>query len=136
MPNTILQEKLRQEYNSQMAAQQKVANDQALRPRQEELDASDRIIRAISKKYARRISVEGITDSLKEEISLQVKSEIGAITSSYEEASRMEKLILDTMFGLGPLEVFMAPGSTVTDIIVHRYNHICIKDEQIGRAHV
>ena len=129
MAETILQKKLQQDHDSQLAAREKVANQQALRPKQEELDVSDRIIRAISKQYARRISVEGITDGLKEEITRQVKNEVKALTTTYEESSRMEKLILDTMFGLGPLEIFMAPGSTVTDIIVHRYNHICIKDE-------
>lgn len=129
MSNTILQEKLKRDSDSRAKARQKVANQQALRPKQEEIETSDRIIRAISKKYAHRISAEGITAALKDEISKQVKSDVAAITSNYEEMSRMEKLVLDTMFGLGPLEYYMEPGSTVTDIIVHRYNHICVKDK-------
>lgn len=126
---SILSDKLKRDKENRVAAEEKVANDQALRPKQEEIEACRRIKEIIAEQFKTEISQSGITDSIRESIKNQVKTEVSTIATTYEEQSRMEKLILDSMFGLGPLEIFMAPGSTVTDIIVHRYNHICVKDE-------
>ena len=128
MAETILGNIIQQDKREQETAEEKVANLQALKPTENEREYCDKIVRAITQKFGRDISRFGITPELRTEIEKQVNVEINAITREYEAASRLRKLALDHMFGLGPLETFMAPGSTVTDIIVQRYNKICIKD--------
>lgn len=130
MAQTIISRRFQKEKEQQINAETRVANLQALKPTDEEKKNSDIVIRAITKKFGRMISMHGITPELKAEIEAQVILEIEAITKEYEAQSRLKKLVLDSMFGLGPLEIFMAPGSKVTDIIVQRYDNICIKDDK------
>lgn len=126
--STILQRILNQEKQEQTKIEHDVFESQVLRPDKDELDVSENVIKSISQKFKYRISDEGLTDRVKEDIRAQVDIEVKAIASTYEKQMRLRKIILDSMFGLGPIEQYMSPKSTATDIIVHRYDHICVKD--------
>lgn len=127
--NTILHQAIEQDRSDRLDAAEKVAKTQALKPTKEELEHCDRITKLISQRFSSRISKEGLTDYVKREISLAVQEEIRRIYSEYEEQERLKKIILSSMFGLGPLEIFMRPESQVTDIIVQRFDSIYIEDE-------
>ena len=125
---TIAQKIILQEQEDRKNVDQKISDLQALHPGKDEIELADKIIKVISQKFKVRISDEGLTDDLKEDIRQQVEIETDAVTTTYLEKSRLRKIVLDTMFGLGPIEPYMSEKSTATDILVHKYNHICIKD--------
>jgi len=125
---SILQDKLAQKRRSIEEAESKVENAAALQPTEEENILVDQIINAISSRFSDQIAKEGMTEQLKSVITAQVEKETDSITDDYEKRSRIRRLVLTTMFGLGPLEPYMKPSSTATDIIVLRYNHICVED--------
>ena len=127
--NTILHQAIEQDRTDRLDAATKIANSQALKPTEEELKHCDRITKTISQRFSSRISRDGLSDAVKEEISLAVQEEVRRLYSEYEQQERLKKIILSGMFGLGPLEVFMRSNSKVTDIIVQRYDSIFIEDE-------
>lgn len=127
--SSLLARKLNQDRMEELHAEEKVAGTQALRPSASEIRQSDQIIRKVSQAFNTEISETGLTEDVKEAIAARVNDEINKITSSYEERSRLRKITLNVMFGLGPIESYMAEGSPVSDIVVHRYNHICVEDE-------
>lgn len=125
---SLLQARLTQKRQDIESANSRVENAASLCPTDGESAKVDVIISAVSAIFSDRITKEGMTDQLKSIIIAQVDKEVDAITDDYELRPRIKKLVITTMFGLGPLEPYMKPGSTVTDIIVHRYDHICVDD--------
>lgn len=125
---SLLQDKLTQKRQSIEEAENKVENAVSLKPTDEENECVDKIITAISARFSDAIAKDGISDQLKSAITAQVDKEVDSATDDYERRSRIRRLVLTTMFGLGPLEPSMKPGSTVTDIIVQKYNQICVED--------
>jgi len=126
---SLIQRKLSGEAERKISAERRVEEAQALHPSTEEIKNSDLLIKNVSSIFNKRISEEGLTETVKLAIVERVEYEINQFTSNYEERSRLKKITLSAMFGLGPLEVYMIPGSKVTDIIVQKYNHICIEDD-------
>lgn len=126
---SLIQKRLNNDQQAQIEAEQKVSGTQAIHPSREEIKQSDEIIKLVSKKFTARISEEGLSEPVRDLIIEEVDKEVNRLTNSYEARSRLKKITLNAMFGLGPLEAYMAPGSKVTDIVVHRYNHICVEDD-------
>jgi len=127
---SLLETRLKKDRQMQEDAEAKVEGLAAIRPTAEEHQKVDTIINSVSQQFSSRIAEEGITPGIRTEITAQVEKEVQAVSTDYEERSRIRKLVLTSMFGLGPLELYMQPFSTATDIIVHRYDHICIEDHK------
>lgn len=126
---SLLENRLKKDRQSLEDAEARVESMASIRPTDEESQKVGAIIDSVSSQYSDIIAAKGLTQKIKDDIKEQVEKEIQAVSDNYEERSRIRKLVLTSMFGLGPLEQYMLPTSTATDIIVHRYNHICIEDE-------
>lgn len=127
--SSIIMERLNKDRQALEQAEQKVEQLPAIRPSETEIQKSDEIVRKVSEMFSNRIATEGITDSVKNTITMQVEKEVGLIEGDYEMRSRIRRLVLSSMFGLGPLEPYLKQSSGVTDIIVQRYNSICVEDK-------
>ena len=126
---SILENRLRKDREDQLRAEEHVENLAAIKPSDEEMDVVNQIIDVISQAFKKRIADEGLSPEVRNAITMQVEKEVLAVGGDYERRSRIKRLVLTSMFGLGPLEPFMKEGSTVTDIIVQRYDSICVEDE-------
>lgn len=126
---SILTDRLTKDRQNFVEAEQKVESMPAIRPSDDEITKSDTIVRTVSEMFANRIATEGITDTVKNAIIAQVDKELGNYSNDYEERSRIRRLVITSMFGLGPLEPYLKANSGVTDIVVQRYNSICIEDK-------
>lgn len=126
---SILTDRLTKDRQSFVEAEQKVESMPAIRPSDDEIQKSDAIVRSVSETFANRIATEGISDTVKNAIIEQVDKELGSYTNNYEERSRIRRLVITSMFGLGPLEPYLKANSGVTDIVVQRYNSICVEDK-------
>ena len=127
---TILENRLRKDREEQQRAEEYVESLAAVKPSDDEMDIVNLIINTVSQKYKQRIADEGLTDNVKNAITQQVDKEINAlIEGEYEKRSRIKRLVITSMFGLGPLEPYMKRSSKATDSIVQRYDSICIEDE-------
>lgn len=126
---SILTERLAKDRQNFVEAEQKVESMPAIRPSDDEIAKSDAIVRSVSEMFANRIATEGITDTVKNAIISQVDKELSNYATDYEERSRIRRLVITSMFGLGPLEPYLKANSGVTDIIVQRYNSICVEDK-------
>lgn len=124
----ILSDRLLQDKNAQLTAEEQIEHLDALKPTDDELSQVNIIIDVISQEFKQRIADEGINASVQNAITMRVDKEVLTIPD-YEQRSRIRKLVLTSMFGLGPLEQFMKEGSTVTDIIVQRWDSICVDDD-------
>lgn len=125
---SILSQRLQKKQDEQTSAEERVEQMAAVRPSEDEMTTVNEIINLISKMFAARIAEEGITADVQNAIEMQVDKEVTALSGDYEQRSRIRRLVITSMFGLGPLEPYMKPGSTATDIIVQRYDSICVED--------
>ena len=128
MPS-ILEGRLLKDRRDLREAEERVERMPAIKPSKDEVELSDNIVRTVSEMFANRIATEGITDAVKNSITQQVEKEVTASCQDYDERSRVRRLVLTSMFGLGPLEPYLKWNSGVTDIIVQRYNSICVEDK-------
>lgn len=126
--SSLLEKRIQQKNDEQATAKEKVERMAAVKPSDDELTTVNTIISLMSEMFARRIADEGITKDVQSAIATQVDKEIATLNIDYEHKSRIRRLVLTSMFGLGPLEPFMKPGSTATDIVVQRYDSICVED--------
>lgn len=127
--STIIKDALRIEVAEKEEISERVSGLLSLKPSPEENRESDRIIRKVSALFGVRISEEGITDKLKIDIATVVGEEAKRVCDSFEAQERLKKLVFSNMFGLGPIESYMQPGSSVSDIVVLRYDRIFIEDD-------
>ena len=126
--SSLLEQRIQKKNDEQATAEEKVERMAAVKPSDDELTTVNNIINAMSQMFARRIADEGVTQDVQNAIGVQVDKEVNALDVDYEERSRIRRLVMTSMFGLGPLEPFMKPGSTATDIVVQRYDSICVED--------
>lgn len=91
-----------------------------------ETEIAQSITSDIAGLYRDEIAQEGFTEDIKVKISNSVKDITKNYDISFEVAKRIEKYVISSITGLGPLENFMK-DSSVTEIIVERYDKICIE---------
>lgn len=128
MPS-LLEQRIHKKVDEQVNAEKRVEELAAVRPSDNELTIVDDIINIISKRFAQRIADEGLTPDVINAITTQADKEIQALDLDHEQRARIRRLVTTQMFGLGPIESYMKPGSTATDIIVQRYDSICVEDD-------
>lgn len=91
-----------------------------------ETEIAQSITSEIAGLYRDEIAQKGFTEDIKIKISNSVKDITKNYDISFEVAKRIEKYVISSITGLGPLENFMK-DSSVTEIIVERYDKICIE---------
>jgi len=126
---SLLEQRIHKKINEQVTAEEHVEGLAAVRPSDDEMTIVDEIINIISQRFAHRIADEGLTEDVKNAIKTQVEKEVAALDIDYEQRARIRRLVMSQMFGLGPIEPYMKPGSTATDIVVQRYDSICVEDD-------
>ena len=88
-----------------------------------------KFIRDIMQKISSRFSDELVredADQISDEITALVQTECAKLNLSYEEQKRVERVILLTVLGNGPIEPYMQDPE-VTEIVVQRYDKIVIE---------
>lgn len=126
---SLLEQRIHKKIDEQNSAEKHVEELAAVRPSDNELTTVNDIINIISQRFAHRIAEEGVTADVKNSIAAQVEKELTALESDYEQRARIRRLVMAQMFGLGPIEPYMKPGSSATDIVVQRYDSICVEDD-------
>lgn len=126
---SILEARLNKDKTAKEEAVKKVASLNSIRATDVEQQYTKKLISDTSKEFSTLIAQHGLSDEIKKQINEFVHTSITAFPLSYEEKSRIERLVITSMFGLGPLEQYMTEDSKVTDIVVLKYNHICIEDD-------
>lgn len=114
----LIQEKLRQKKEEEQRIEEKVSGEY-FRPTSTEMGYAQEIIQKISVLFAGR----NRTDS---EIAEAVEEECSHLGVPYEEQKRIEKTVILTVLGQGPIDGYLHDPE-VTDIIVQRYDNIVIE---------
>lgn len=110
---SLLENRLKKDRQSLEDAEARVESMASIRPTGEESQKVGAIIDSVSSQYSDIIAAKGLTQKIKDDIKEQVEKEIQAVSDNYEERSRIRKLVLTSMFGLGPLEQYQRnPGQT------------------------
>lgn len=120
-----LQEKqaVREEILSRVASSHIILNE-------EEQKTANQIVGEISELFAEELRLRSI-DEISEKISIAVSVRCSDLTDlSFEDQKRIEKSVIMTVLGNGPIQVYM-DDPEVTEIVVQRYDNIVI--ERNGR---
>lgn len=128
---SLLKDRVHRERQERLRAEKEVEGS-SVRPTATEQEWVADTIEKISSRFKERISNEGLTQELQQEIRSSVKQMILDLPiEDYTSKMRIEKVVLSSMIGLGPLEEYMNMPD-ISEIIVQRYNHITI--ERNGRV--
>lgn len=125
---SILENKIRSDKESREVAEREVMESHALQPTDAEMQYVNSIIRTISDEYREQVASNGL-DGIHSTIEERVKVLAAQTGLPYLSQNKIQKVVLTSIFGLGPLEEYMRSGTRVTDIVVGPYNHICVEDE-------
>ncbi len=120
----IVKDKLNQKDKAEKKIDKKVAKDH-LELTDDEQKKVKEVINKVSIKFSDVLKVDD-PEVYSEEITKAVKEECANYNISYEEQKRIEKTVLLTALGNGPIEEFMQ-DDTVTEIVVQRYDNIVIE---------
>lgn len=126
---SLLRDRINRDIQEKERVEQKVQNI-TVRPTESERTIADQLIREVSEHFKEEISKRGLTEETQEKIRLYVRSAITKLNyDDYTVKIRIEKVVLSSIIGLGPIDPFLHDPS-VTEIIVQRYN--CISVERNG----
>ena len=120
----IIQEMLTQDHEKKQTIDRKVS-EQHIMPTQGEQQKANDVIRIISEKYAEKLKNHSIQD-IEDELIEAIREECESLNLSYEEQKRIEKTVIVTALGQGPIEEYLR-DPTVTEIVVQRYDNVVIE---------
>ena len=121
----ILREKLRNDKQQRSQIDKKIQNE-AMHATKEEAHAVKQIIAAISADFKVELSENGFTQAVTDKIKKSIASRCQELDADYETKKRIEKIAVSNVIGLGPIQPYI-DDDTVTEIIVQRYNNICVE---------
>ena len=121
---SLLGDRLKSEFDEKQQISEKV-NTEHIIPTQIEQEKVNEVILAISKRFSEELSGRDV-DDLKEIISNAITEECQKLEISFEEQKRIEKTVMMTALGNGPIEPYLN-DPTVTEIVVQRYDNIVIE---------
>ena len=124
----VLKNLLQNEKDEKEHISEKVKNE-SIMPTEEEQVKVNEIIMAVSKRFSDDLIGKNV-DDLSEEIKQAITEECKKLDLTYEQQQRIEKTVLMTALGHGPIEEYIN-DPTVTEIVVQRYDNIVI--ERAGR---
>lgn len=129
---SIIRNELRNKKDLLKKIDEKVSNEQIV-PTQKEKKTLQDIIRSISSQFSKELTDPNIDkEVLNEKIRKAIEKEISQMDVEYEKRKRIEKLAIDNIIGLGPLQQYL-DNPHITEIIVQRYDNICV--EQGGKVY-
>ena len=120
----IIQEMLTQDHEKKQTIDRKVS-EQHIMPTQGEQQKANDVIRIISEKYADKLKDHSIQE-IENELIEAIREECESLNLSYEEQKRIEKTVIVTALGQGPIEEYLR-DPTVTEIVVQRYDNVVIE---------
>lgn len=101
----IIQEMLTQDHEKKQTIDRKVS-EQHIMPTQGEQQKANDVIRIISEKYAEKLKNHSIQD-IEDELIEAIREECESLNLSYEEQKRIEKTVIVTALGQGPIEEYL-----------------------------
>lgn len=96
-----------------------------VRPSVEEQNLADAIIQKISKRFSMELIGHEVGE-LEDDIKKAINEECSNLPITYEKQKRIEKTVLLTALGNGPIEQYLQDDS-VTEIVVQRFDNIVIE---------
>ena len=121
----LLKNKIKADRDAKQAIDEKLS-DVPLRPTEAEADKVKEISERIAAQFREEIAGKGFTEDIKEKIISSVAREAHNLGLDYETQKRIENITVANITGLGPIEPYIL-DSTVTEIIVQKYDNICIE---------
>ena len=121
---TLMQERLKKERNEQYEIEQKVLNEN-FTPTKEEEEYSKKIIHRLSDKFSDSLNSLEVEEHA-DQIRASIRQFCEELDVSFEQKRRIEKNVMMTALGHGPIEIFLQDPD-VTEIIVQRYDNITIE---------
>lgn len=122
---SILRDKIRQTAAEEAAISISVEKTGVVAQDKDTAAAVSEISRAISEKHREQISKEGL-DRSKGDITESIATLASEYSDDYETRKKIEVAASATILGLGPIDAYMK-NPDVTEIIVQRYNNICVE---------
>lgn len=120
----VLKDKLRNDIEEKQVISSLVETEY-VKPSEEEQQVADKIIQKISKRFSDELIGREVKD-IENEIRNAVAEECLNLNTSYEKKKRIEKTVLLTALGCGPIEEYLQ-DPTVTEVVVQRYDNIVIE---------
>lgn len=120
----ILRDKLKSDAAMKSAISEKVKAEY-IKPTEKEQDIAADVIRSISEKFAQEL-IENDIDDIQDDIRRAIREECQLLDLGFEEQKRIEKTILLTALGHGPIEEYLRDPE-VTEIVVQRYDNIVVE---------
>ena len=121
----ILKKRIQDDKNEKLAIDNKLS-DVPLRPTDAEADKVKEISERIAAQFRDEISGKGFTPDIKDKITAAIAQEAHNLGFDYETQKRIENITVANITGLGPIDPYIM-DSTVTEIVVQRYDSICIE---------
>ena len=127
-------ERLKNEKEKQQQLSEKISSEY-IKPTQNEQEKANRVIIAVSQRFSNELVRQDVED-LRDEISFAIKEECQNLDISLEEQMRIEKTVMMTALGNGPIEKYLNDPA-VTEVVVQRYDNIVIeKNGKIQKVEV
>lgn len=120
----IIQEMLTQDHEKKQTIDRKVS-EQHIMPTQGEQQKANDVIRIISEKYAEKLKNHSIQD-IEDELIEAIRKECEGLDLIYEEQKRIEKTVIITALGQGPIEEYLRDPN-ITEIVVQRFDNVVIE---------
>ena len=121
----LLKKKLQSDAEERQRIRSKV-DSMPFRPNESEAEQVRMISEKIADEFRDEISTGGFTEQIKERIRASVARLTEGMELDYETQRRIELLAISNITGLGPIEPYIV-DPTVTEIIVQRYDNICVE---------
>lgn len=123
---SILEQKLKNKKTEIKDIDRKIQSEQITPTTKEKKSIGD-IIQTISTQYRRELTDNSIDrKELDRKIEETIRIEIEKLPVDYEKKKRLEKLAIQNIIGLGPLQQYL-DNPAITEIVVQRYNNIVVE---------
>lgn len=123
---SILEQKLKNKKTEIKDIDRKIQSEQITPTTKEKKSIGD-IIQTISTQYRRELTDNSIDrKELDRKIEETIRIEIEKLPVDYEKKKRLEKLAIQNIIGLGPLQQYL-DNPVITEIVVQRYDNIVVE---------
>ena len=123
---SILEQKLKNKKTEIKDIDRKIQSEQITPTTKEKRSIGD-IIQTISTQYRRELTDNSIDrKELDRKIEETIRIEIEKLPVDYEKKKRLEKLAIQNIIGLGPLQQYL-DNPAITEIVVQRYDNIVVE---------
>lgn len=121
---SLLKDKIHHDISEKETIARKVQAEHFM-PTESEQERTREIIRLISEQFSNEL-IEKDIDDIRVEIAEAVRNACSKLEVSYEEQKRIEKSVLLTVLGNGPIEEYLKDPE-VTEVVVQRFDNIVIE---------